>query len=131
MAPVQKITQQKILLAEDNPVNMYFLETVVKIEFPSLTIIKAINGTETLTLFRENRPDLLILDLSLPEISGYGIIEQLQVDNLFDSKRIIIMTANESQDVRESMIRFGLTNYLCKPANKDIIVMLIKNCLGV
>lgn len=120
-----------ILIAEDNAVNMYFLDTIIRIELPDIKVLKALDGQEAVNLFVRFKPDLLILDLSLPLLSGLGVVEYLKKESLFFPENLIVMTANDSEAVRDEMTKHGIVHYLSKPANRDTITLLIKKCLGV
>lgn len=102
---------KKILIAEDeHALQKVLVDTLTKAGF---TTIVARNGHEALQKFEEEKPDLLLLDIIMPELSGFDVLEQLRVK--YDSKIPVIIISNlgEKDDV-EMGKNLGVVDYILK-----------------
>ncbi|MCB0156048.1 MAG: response regulator [Anaerolineae bacterium] len=117
----------KVLYIEDNPDNMTLVKRVLEIE--GYEVIQAKTGTEGLAKAAENRPDLIITDINLPDIDGYEITNTLK--NSADTAHIpvIAMTANVMKKDRESVFEAGCDGYISKPIDVDELPEQIENFL--
>jgi len=102
-----------ILLIEDNP---EIRESMAEIlELSGHTILKAPNGKVGVTMAREHRPDLIICDVMMPELDGFGVISLLSKDPLTQKIPFIFLTSKmAAQDLRKGM-NLGADDYLTKP----------------
>jgi two-component system alkaline phosphatase synthesis response regulator PhoP len=103
----------KILLVEDE---VQILELVqVSLEKDGYTVITALNGEQGLELARRDKPDLIILDLTLPLIDGFDVIKTLRAQK--DTQAVPILILNASDDVMDKIIglELGADDYLAKP----------------
>jgi len=103
---------QKILVIEDDK----FLRKVIvrKLSDEGYEIIEAIDGEKGLIVAREEKPDLILLDLVLPEIDGFEVLSELKKDkDTFEIPVIILSNLGEKKNV-EKGIKMGATDYLIK-----------------
>ena len=111
----------KILGIDDNPDIIKYVDltaTGMGHEFSS-----ANNGQDGLKMIQENKYDLVLLDLSMPEFSGIDVIDQLVVDDIIKNQKIVIFTASSSTDSDfDELIRKGVHSYLAKPIDIDILM---------
>jgi signal transduction histidine kinase/DNA-binding LacI/PurR family transcriptional regulator/AraC-like DNA-binding protein/FixJ family two-component response regulator len=84
-----------ILLADDDPGILAIHADLIRTEFPNSAILVAHNGLDALRLMGETQPDLLLLDLMMPELDGFGVIRALQEDQRLRSIPIIVLSAHE------------------------------------
>ncbi|PKP74189.1 MAG: two-component system response regulator [Alphaproteobacteria bacterium HGW-Alphaproteobacteria-6] len=73
------------------------------------------NGAEAMPRIRETRPDLVLLDVMLPEVSGYEICQQVRVDPDLSGVRILMMTARGSAMERRKGLALGVDGFIAKP----------------
>jgi len=107
---------KKILVIEDSPEMRRNLLTVLK--FEKFQAIGAENGREGIELARREKPDLILCDVMMPELDGYGVIKALREDPATVTIPFIFLTAKgEKPDVRAGM-NLGADDYLTKPAAK-------------
>jgi CheY-like chemotaxis protein len=104
---------------------------VVDDEFDSLTVAQILlemaganvstanNGAEALDLINQELPDFILSDLSMPQMDGWRLIQELNNDRRTSSIPIIALTAHAMVGDRERAIRAGFTNYLTKPLDPD------------
>jgi len=102
-----------ILIADDKPTGRELVRTVL--ENSGYSVIEAADGPEALQLARETAPDLIILDLHMPIIDGFGVIQQLRSDAKFQETPVVALTASAMQGDRERAMSLGFTGYITKP----------------
>ena len=119
----------RLLLIDDEK---DFVDTLtVRLEAKGYDIIKAFDGKEGLEKAHAEKPDLIVLDIMMPEMSGYDVCRKLKVDQKFNNIPIIILTAKfEPNDIRFGK-DMGADAYLTKPVELNIlsdkIAELLKN----
>jgi len=106
---------EKILVAEDNPTNMKLITAALKKQDYSL--LQATDGAEALEAAISGTPDLIIMDLQLPKISGWEVIRKLRQMPGFSNVPIIAVTAYAMKGDKEKAIEAGCNAYLPKPIN--------------
>jgi two-component system, cell cycle response regulator DivK len=102
-----------ILVADDLPAGRELVRTVL--ENSGYTVIEAGDGSEALARARETSPDLIILDLHMPHIDGFGVIEQLRREPQFFETPVVALTASAMAGDRERALSLGFTGYITKP----------------
>jgi DNA-binding response OmpR family regulator len=118
-----------ILVADDEQVNVEFFQVMLsKLGF---TVETAFSGEEVLEKLKNFTPDLIILDLIMPKMSGYQVAKLLKKDNSTNEIPIIILTA--VSDIREKvdMLELGIEDYIMKPFNFIEILARIRSVLRV
>jgi CheY-like chemotaxis protein len=110
---VNTIGQQTVLIADDKDAGRELLRTVL--ESCDYRVIEAEDGDEALWQARENHPDLIILDLHMPNMDGFGVVRELRGDADFASTPIVALTASAMQGDRERAMEAGFNGYLTKP----------------
>lgn len=103
----------KVLVVEDNELNMKLFHDLL--EAHGILVIQARDGRHVLDLVRAEKPDLILMDIQLPEISGLDITARLKADNELKSIPVIAVTAfamkGDEQKIREG----GCEDYISKP----------------
>jgi CheY-like chemotaxis protein len=105
--------QQTILVADDRAPSRELIRSVL--ESSGYRVIEAADGLETLQKADEFMPDLLILDLQMPNLDGFGVLAQLRQDVRFATRPIVALTASAMQGDRERAIAAGFSAYVAKP----------------
>ncbi|EDY19164.1 response regulator receiver protein [Chthoniobacter flavus Ellin428] len=103
----------KILLAEDNAANRY-LETFL-LEKAGYTVIHAQNGAEALRLALADQPDLVLMDLQMPEMDGYESARRIHAEPRLAETPIVAVTSFAMTRDREKALQFGFAGYIEKP----------------
>jgi len=110
-----KEINKKILIIDDEPVNIKFLKTMLK---PAgYKLISANNGVEGLKLARDENPDIVLLDITIPGMNGYEVTEKLKSDHSTRDIPIILITALDGLDDKLRGIEAGADDFLSKPVN--------------
>ena len=106
---------EKILIVEDNPVHTRLIEMTLRAK--NYTILKATNGEEALVIATRERPDLIIMDLNLPQMTGFEVTKKLRENPAFRHTPIIALTAYAMRKDKEKAIEAGCDMYMTKPIN--------------
>jgi CheY-like chemotaxis protein len=106
---------KKALIAEDNAVNRELLRELLEIR--GYAVMEACNGEEALDQIAKIQPDILLLDLSMPVLDGFGTIERIRKDPSFRSLPVLAVTAYAMQGDKEKILTSGFDGYLSKPIN--------------
>lgn len=121
------MSKAKILYIEDNTDNMTLVRRVLEIE--GYEVIPAETGREGLAKAYENKPDIIITDINLPDIDGYEITDKLKKDKMTAHIPIIAMTANVMKKDRENVLQAGCDGYISKPIDIDELPAQVENFL--
>lgn len=110
---------KNILIAEDNPVNRELLRELL--ETRGVEVREACNGREALDMLKENIPDVLLLDLSMPVLDGYGTICEIRNDPKLAGMLVLAVTAYAMRGDRENILDAGFDGYLSKPIEASVL----------
>lgn len=118
----------KILVIEDEPEMRRNLVTILTLE--KFSALGAENGSRGIEMARQERPDLIICDVMMPEMDGHAVLQTLRQDSALASTPFIFLTARgEKQDVRHGM-NLGADDYLTKPVAKADLLSAIRSRLA-
>jgi type IV pilus assembly protein PilB len=112
---VGSVQPKKILLAEDNEVTLKLIGNYLEAE--NYLITKARTGVEALKLAFQQKPDLIITDLMMPELDGIGLIKKLKSQLVTRYIPIIMLTVKSDLDSEVTAINAGADDYITKPVN--------------
>jgi CheY-like chemotaxis protein len=119
---------KKILLVDDS-------STVLMMERMILSqgryeLFTAKNGREAIERARSERPDLILLDVVMPELDGFGALEAIRADETIrDTPIIMVTTRSEAQSLERGYAR-GCNDYVTKPVNSSELLAKVRNLLG-
>jgi len=102
-----------ILIAEDNAANHEFLTELLTAW--GYETIHAVNGLEVLSHVESSTPELILLDLQMPGLDGYGVLRRLRADERFQRIPVVALTAFAMRGDREKALERGFDGYLTKP----------------
>jgi two-component system cell cycle response regulator DivK len=104
----------KLLCIEDSPMYLELIESALA-AFPGIVLLKALTGREGIRLAREERPDLILLDMHLPDIGGLEVVRVLNEEIASGALRVTLLTADRlSMDIVKAM-SLGASEYWLKP----------------
>ena len=104
---------KKVLIADDKATSRELVRTVL--EKCGYTVFEAGDGVEALQLAQESSPDLIILDLHMPRLDGFGVVQALRREDRFAETPVMALTASAMQGDRERALAAGFTGYISKP----------------
>ncbi len=114
---------RKILVSDDNQDMRNILR--MRLEVNGYEVVEARDGEEALERFKEESPDLLILDLMMPKISGFEVCRMLKFDKMNEEVPIIVLSALDQQTDREKAISSGADAYFIKPFDLELLLAKI------
>jgi two-component system, OmpR family, alkaline phosphatase synthesis response regulator PhoP len=123
-----KSSTARILVAEDNAQGAELLEAYLA--DTGYEVNTAADGDSTLRLVREWKPDLVLLDIMLPRISGFEICKRLKTDPATHNVAVIMVTALDQPSDVEKAVEAGTNDFLTKPINKSELLLRIRAMLA-
>jgi two-component system cell cycle response regulator DivK len=118
----------KVLLVEDNEMNRDMLSR--RLTRRGFQVVFAMDGQQGIDLARSERPDIIIMDMSLPLIDGWEATRRLKADDTTRSVPVIGLTAHAMSGDREKAIEAGCNDYDTKPVELDRLIGKIECLLG-
>lgn len=116
-----------ILIVEDSDDARYFMR--LALENSGYLIVEAENGARAIEVAQAERPDIILMDLSLPVMDGIMATEKIRASDGLSSVPVIAVTAHQETDFREGAKAAGFDAYVTKPIDIDFLSGLIKNLL--
>lgn len=122
-------TQARIMIVDDEPVNV---DVVVKYlrGFGYSRFVTTTEPKQALALLRESKPDLLLLDIMMPELNGLELLRQIRGDGRWQFLPVIILTAYCDPENRRQALERGVTDFLSKPIDPNELAPRIRNVLA-
>jgi CheY-like chemotaxis protein len=117
-----------LLYIEDNVANLNLVETIL-LARPRWRIIAALRGLVGIELAREHMPDLILLDLHLPDTSGEEVLRRLRADPRTASIPVVVITADATQAMVERLRAASADAYLTKPLEIDEFLQTLERFL--
>ena len=108
------LPRRTLLYVEDNPANMVLVEEIVS-RLPNLRLLTAVNGTLGISIAHDFRPDVILMDINLPGISGIDAMKMLLVDPKTAHIPVVALSANAMQRDIEKGLNAGFFRYITKP----------------
>jgi cyclic di-GMP phosphodiesterase len=123
------LSTARILIVDDEPANVLLLERILG-RAGYEDVVTTTDPRQALSLFDEREPDLVLLDLMMPELDGFGVMQEL-------SRRIpegallpiLVLTADATKEARERALSMGARDFLTKPFDHTEVLLRIRNLL--
>lgn len=119
---------KRVLLAEDEPNIVESLTFLL--ERVGFKVMVETDGRKALDAVIDEQPDLLILDVMLPEMDGYEVLRQLRSDRRTKQLPVVMLTAKGQREDRETALECGADLFITKPFANSDIVAAVKKLLG-
>ncbi|MFZ3374693.1 MAG: response regulator transcription factor [Chthoniobacterales bacterium] len=113
-----------ILIADDHSVLRQGLVSLIGFEADMMVVGEAGNGREAVDLWKQQRPDVMLLDLRMPELDGVGVIKQIRADD--ENTRIIVLTTFDGDEDIYRAIQAGAKGYLLKDVPRAALIDCIR-----
>ncbi|WP_373001145.1 PAS domain-containing protein [Marinobacter sp.] len=121
--------RRTILYIEDNPANLKLIERIITRQ-PRYSLVSALNAADGLQLAENYPPDLILVDINLPDMNGYVLLEKLKSIQHLNEKPMLALTANAMREDRQKAASAGFDHYLTKPINIDELINTLDTYLG-
>ena len=119
---------KKILIVEDNDLNLKLFRDLLTAH--GYDVAETKEGTEAVELARRFRPDLILMDIQLPEISGLDVTRRIKADAELSSIPVVAVTAFAMKDDEEKILRAGCQAYISKPISIGPFLHTVRHFLG-
>ncbi len=120
--------KHKILIVDDEPINIELLEGILSKDYK---IIKAYNGMEAFNLAKRNFPDLVLLDIVMPDMNGYDVCKLMKSNYETISIPVIMVTVLKEKQNKIDAIMAGADDFIIKPIDIDILNARVKSLLRI
>lgn len=107
----------KVLYIEDSPVNIYIIKRMLKTM--DYEIIEAFNGERGVQMAAQEKPDLVLLDLMLPDLDGLEVLRRIRQQRGLSEVPIVALTSHVSQEMRSEALAAGCDGFLEKPVSQS------------
>ena len=125
ISSINILSTKKILIVEDNKINMLLAKTLVKKIIPNCILIEAKDGIEAIEEYLKTKPDIILMDIQMPNKNGYDATYEIRKLESSEKIPIIALTAGILTDEREKCFESGMNDFLAKP----IVISELKNKL--
>ena len=115
ITPLNTLSDSKVLIVEDNKINMLLAKTLVKRIITNCTIIEARDGNEAVELYKKELPDVILMDIQMPNKNGYEATDEIRQLKGSENIPIIAITAGIMVGDKEKCLDAGMNDYLPKP----------------
>src|SRR5690606_27577816 len=119
---------KKVMIVEDNELNMKLFRDLI--EANGYETVRTRDGLQALDLAREHQPDLILMDIQLPEVSGLEVTKWLKEDETLRAIPVIAVTAFAMKGDEERIRQGGCEAYISKPISVTSVIQTIKSYLG-
>jgi CheY-like chemotaxis protein len=125
---VLELARNRVLVIEDNRDNMTLIVDVL--DSLDYEVLQASDGETGVTLARQTKPDLILMDLSLPKMDGWTATRMLKAEAALRHIPIIALTAHAMVGDRERAIEAGCDDYITKPINLQVLAAKLGEYIG-
>src|SRR5690606_30578687 len=124
--PLLTASKAVLVVDDDDEIRNYLASVLSENNY---LVYKASNGAEALKITRDKKPDLIISDVSMPEMDGIELCKAIKTDNNINHLPVILLTALTSQDVELRGTEEGADYYITKPFSKDLLLARVNSLL--
>ncbi|WP_147303775.1 response regulator [Parvularcula marina] len=117
-----------VLVVEDNELNMKLFHDLLDVQ--GYRVLQAMNGPDALILAREHMPDLILMDIQLPEQSGLDVTREIKADEELRAIPVIAVTAFAMKSDEQRIRDGGCEDYIAKPISVPVFLEKVKRYLG-
>jgi DNA-binding response OmpR family regulator len=114
----------RILVVDDDRMIRLMVRRLLEKE--GCDVVEGTNGREAVDLARRERPDLLILDLGMPEMDGYAAIGEIKRELALSTIPVVVLTAQNDAGVEERVLEMGADDYLAKPIEPGVLTSRVR-----
>jgi CheY-like chemotaxis protein len=122
------MSPKRVLVVEDNERNRKVVRIVLKAK--GYEVFEAANADEALAILRTHPPDLILMDIGLPGMSGDALTRQIKANPQWAHLPIIALTAHAMKGERQQFLDAGCDDYISKPIDTHVLVDLVHNYLS-
>jgi putative two-component system response regulator len=128
LIPKTILTQANVLIVDDEKANIRFLEIILQ-QAGYVNVFSTLDSREAQSLFCRVRPDIVLLDLSMPHLDGFAVMQQLQAEMTDHPVPILVLTADATSSTKHKALEQGARDFLTKPLDETEVLLRITNLL--
>jgi len=125
---MNKLEKNSILLVDDEPVNIQLLSRILGADYK---LYAAKDGNTALQMAKEHIPDLILLDIVMPEVSGYHVLEQIKATEEIRDIPVVFITGLDSADDEEKGLSLDAADYINKPFKDNVVKLRVRNQIKI
>src|SRR3990172_742698 len=125
-----RLTHSKVMIVDDEAMNIKILRRLLELE-GFCNFVTTSDAPTALSLIRQEQPDIVLLDLMMPYVSGLDILTEVRTDETISFIPVVILTAVTDRDTRVRAVELGATDFLNKPVDASELVPRVRNVLSV
>jgi len=125
----QGLIDAKIMIVDDEPINIDVVQAFLE-EEKYHNFVTVQDSTQAMKLLEETRPDLMLLDLMMPDVSGFDILSAVRAHQRFKYLPVIILTASTDTQNKLKALDLGATDFLAKPLDQSELCLRVRNTLA-
>ena len=118
----------RVLIADDHSMVRQGLKQILELEDDIIVIAQASNGSEAVKLAREQKPDIILMDINMPGTNGLQAIKELKQEK--NPSKIIVLTIHQDREYLFKTIQMGAEGYVLKDAEPSVLIEAIRNVAG-
>lgn len=128
MLEINILQDAKVLIVDDEKANIRFLEIVLQ-QAGYSNVHSTMDSRQALELFRSIHPDIVLLDLAMPHLDGFEVMQQLHTEMQEHAIPILVLTADATTQTRHRALKEGARDFLTKPLDETEVLLRIHNLL--
>jgi CheY-like chemotaxis protein len=110
---------KRILVVEDDNSLSVLLRLIMKVQQEDWDVASAANGMEALSQIEKFQPDLVLMDIMMPEMDGIEVVRRLRADPRYADQKVVILSALSDPDTQRRAMEAGVQDYWTKPISPD------------
>lgn len=123
------IVNAKIMLVDDEPINTDVLQTYLEGEGYK-NFVTTSESVKAIEIMRQEKPDVVLLDLMMPDVSGFDILKMMRGDKLLTHIPVVILTSSDDAETKLSALQLGAMDFLAKPVDASELALRLRNTLA-
>ncbi|NJO89294.1 MAG: response regulator [Chloroflexia bacterium] len=121
---------KRILVIDDSEANLLLINSIFE-DDPEIEVALENNSTRALKTVRKQNPDLILLDLMMPNIDGFQILGEMRKDSFLDKIPVMIVSARLDSEAKKEAKKYRVSDYIEKPLDLDLIEKKIYQILNI
>ena len=123
------LTQATIMMVDDEPTTMEVMQSYLEdAGYQRFVLVE--DSTQAMATIEERRPDILLLDLMMPEVTGFEILQQVRAHSRLSHLPVIILTSSSDAATKLQALDQGATDFLAKPVDPSELTLRVRNTLA-
>lgn len=126
----QRVRESLVMIVDDESINIEIVRAYLE-EDGFTRFITCTDSTKTLDTIRKQCPDIVLLDINMPQVSGLDILERMRADDELKKIQTLVLTASSSSKIKLQALRLGASDFLAKPVDPSELILRVENVLKV